>query len=102
MSLPFLQLPQSYRACDTTSEGRQLDTAPVPYTGNDPFSSGGETRLSYTYTVPAIQDSNPLYFVCSTPGHCQAGQHISFTVIPPYAELNADESTLDVCDLHAV
>lgn len=77
--------------------GSQLDTTTTPYPASGMPFSMGTPRASYTLTIPALQDSNPLYAVCGKVGHCSAGQKIAFAILPNYAELNTDESTLDVC-----
>jgi hypothetical protein len=78
--------------------GFRLDSTPLPYPANGPFAAGDpEPRVSYTYRVQPARDSTPVYLACSRNQHCEAGQQIALAIIPPYAELSADDSSLLVC-----
>jgi plastocyanin len=56
-------------------------------TQNAPFASG-EQNKSFTFTQ-VVNDTNPIFFYCGTPGHCEKGM---FGIVNPPQATNAANS----------
>ncbi|KAF9820220.1 hypothetical protein IEO21_01653 [Rhodonia placenta] len=70
----------------TVTKGSELEICNE--TSTAPFATG-EHDLGFTFTE-TVNDTNPVFFFCSTPGHCEKGM---FGIInPPSVENNAPTS----------
>lgn len=67
---------------------KSSELTPCNKTTDAPFASGTQNK-SFTFTQ-VVNDTNPTYFYCGTPGHCPKGM---FGVInPPSVDNNAGTS----------
>lgn len=63
--------------------------SPCNKTEQDPFTSGVQNK-SFVFTQ-TVNDTNPLFFYCGVPTHCQKGM---FGIVNPPSALTADTSIM--------